>query len=233
MKKKLLLMCLVCACLCALSPMASAGTVTATSVATPLLADPLGDGVDYYKYTITLDWDYSELGSSGTGLSHFDLDLTTTLLCENAIGEDNENLRFEDPLAYVGADTLTYYYTTGIDGYSNSEEFPAVDQSVLWGGTADSGVLNTLRYQQPLEEDPSEPDPAHTENSPMNKGHGEFWFYSVFAPVDSTGDVTLKLGLTEYTTEGALTGDLPFCDIPEPTTMALLGLGGLLLRRRK
>ena len=206
------------------------------------------DGSTYTnKYTITIDWDLN--GEVSSGLSHIDVGLADTLLCPDSVfytsdpsaenyGEATGNLRFEDLATYI-VDTITYNYNTGIDGTSNNEESDPLtvnDETVIWGGYIDADLSNPLnsnivRYQQPLEYIDGQPD-APSYPDPGAVGTGEFWFYSIYGPVEGAADLTLKFGQNEVTFTDAITGELPYC-VPEPATMCLLGLGGLLLRKRK
>lgn len=233
MRKYFLLLCLACAYLLA-SPVFAG--VTATSIATDV-GDYFGDSLSYYRYDIKIDW---ETGIQ-QGVSHFELDLSAGLLCPYALYDIDDNptgnIRFEDPLSYqadMGDGVYeTYYYTTGIDGTSNSpdEIDPTVTNLTLWGGTIDTPDKLSVWFEQPLVDDATHPDPSPTDTSdPGATGTGVFHFYSVFSPVTGSDEIMLKAdGVNVY---GDLTGDLPYC-VPEPATLALLGLGGLLLRKRR
>lgn len=189
-------------------------------------------GSIYYKYTIILEWDFT----AKYGISNWALDLNPTLLCPYALKDDDGeltgNIWFEEPAFYVApSDGQTYTYLVGIDGLSTPENGDTLD--VMWFGSTDlnPSVGNGVKYEQPLEYDSGNPEPQEP-LEPGNVGSGQFWFYSIFAPVSGSWDDALyaKAAQNEYT--GTISGDLPYC-VPEPTTLMLITLGAVSLVRRK
>lgn len=189
-------------------------------------------GSIYYKYTISLDWDFT----AKHGISNWAMDLNPTLLCPYALkdedGELTGNIWFEDPTSYVApSDGQTYPYLVGIDGLSTPENGDTLD--VMWFGSADlnPSVGNGVKYEQPLMYDSGNPGPQEP-LEPGNVGSGQFWFYSIFAPISGSWDDALyaKAGRCKYT--GSISGDLPYC-APEPATLLLISLGAVAFVRRK
>jgi hypothetical protein len=236
MKKKLLLMCLVCACLCALSPMASA-TITATSSATGL-------GTGIWQYTIDMTWDYDP---AEAGVSHTDFDLSGVIECPDAVWDPEGELTgkiYFDPVPSPVDGLGNPYYATGADGYSNGAYTNgsvtySTGEIIPWTGLLEQDATTggpILRYEQSqilISPAPYEPYEVWTD------GTATFTYYSLFGPktlvADESGDTGAVVGVKSgqsYLESAFMTGEVPDC-VPEPTTMVLLGLGGLLLRRRK
>ena len=189
-------------------------------------------GSIYYKYTISLNWDFT----AKHGISNWALDLNPTLLCPYALkdedGEITGNIWFEDPASYVApSDGQTYPYLVGIDGLSTPESGDTLD--VMWFGSTDinPSVGNGVKYEQPLMYDSANPAPQEF-LEPGNVGTGQFWFYSIFAPSSGSWEDVLyaKANGNNYT--GSISGDLPYC-VPEPATLLLISLGAVTFVRRK
>ncbi len=210
---------------------ASAAVLTATSTSE---AFDDGAGGVYYKYTIDLQWDFSD--ATQNDMSHWAVDLNQTLLCPFAVkdefGQDTGSIWFEQehPTYIAPSDGLVYPYISGIDGISTSET--STELEVLWLGLIDlpPAAGNGVKYEQPLLYDSANPTPP-VAPEPGNTGNGQFWFYSIFAPTEVTeGIITAKAD--NFDVDGSISGSLPYC-IPEPATLMLLTLGGLMIARKR
>ena len=204
------------------------GALTATSTAEQIDES----GSIYYKYTISLDWDFT----AKHGISNWALDLNPTLLCPYALkdedGEITGNIWFEDTASYVApSDGQTYPYLVGIDGLSTPESGDTLD--VMWFGSTDinPSVGNGVKYEHPLMYDSANPAPQEP-LEPGNVGSGQFWFYSIFAPTSGSWEDAISAKANGNNYIGSISGDLPYC-VPEPATLLLISIGAVTFVRRK
>jgi hypothetical protein len=185
-------------------PAAAQPMIEGASTAT-LVTDP-GPYLGWYLYELDIAW---ELNGPGSGLSHWDV-----LLKVGCAAEDHL-IEFPDP-----------------GGWSTSEQFPDDPYSVSWDGYFERYGEPTIPSTDPLlkyEQTPGQPYEAGPE------GYGRFWFYSNIIPEYGTYEEALagKAGVQPIVF-GDLIGAYPSCTTtPEPTTLSLLALGGLLLARRR
>ncbi len=179
--------------------------IEGTSTATLIVGGPR-DG--WYYYEMSIVWD---LDGAGAGLSHLDL-----------------ILGFE----CAESDHLVGFDTPG--GFSTTESEPDNPEAMGWTGyfnrTGDptTGLLNpVLKYNDPY---------FPVDAQPGADGYGTFSFYANIVPENGilTDVLFAKSGSGVDDVFGDLEGDYPSCTIvPEPTTILLLCLGGLLVSRRK
>jgi hypothetical protein len=113
--------------------------------------------------------------------------------------------------ASIGFNIKIYYLEIRhLDGLTN-DSFDVYVDNVLWGSYADAGSTETWKITSFM-------------GIPGNQAGGST------VTIVATGTVPAWWGLGTY---GQLGIDRVFAVVPEPVTFALLGLGGLFLRRRK
>jgi hypothetical protein len=230
MKKVIVGVCAVFIVLCC--SIANADLLTGTSTASQVTADdlaaaPEGVHIGWYKYTIDVSW---ELTVQGGGMSHWDLILK--LGCAEL-----------DHLFGFGG------FESNISGLSTSEDFPEEPFTVNWfaylnrNGDPAVGISDPLvKYEFPVLDENGDPIPPAEE--PGADGYGVFWYYANVLPQngsDGNGAVwenALVAKAGSNTVWGNLTGDAPSCtvipgEVPEPSTIILLGLGSLALIRKR
>ncbi|MHC4619727.1 MAG: PEP-CTERM sorting domain-containing protein [Planctomycetota bacterium] len=181
--------------------------INGTSTATLVTGGPY-DG--WYLYEINIEWDL-HVDGQGTALSHWDLVLLTGCASLDHL------IEFDTPA-----------------GHSTTVDKPGNPEAMGWSGyflrEGDPGAGITepvVKYN-----DPFVPEDAQ----PGEQGYGTFSFYANIIPEYGTYENALvaKAGVGVDVVYGDLTGAYPSCTIiPEPTTLLLLGLGGLALLRRR
>jgi hypothetical protein len=192
-------------CFCA-SPM-YAGIVhpeiSAVSTAT-LLTE--GEHSGWYLYEIDFQWDF---GCKGNSLRHWDLVLKCG--CANK----DHIIVFDRPA-----------------GFSTSKRFPHDANSMSWTGYFNRLGDHSLNIHKPVVRFDGPHHPVLASAGP--EGHGVFRFYSNIIPEYGTFSHALVAKEGCQVVCGDLRGAFPSCKIiPEPATIAMLGLGNILLLRRK
>jgi hypothetical protein len=205
MKNLLKLLVVALFCLCA-SPM-YAGMVhpeiSAVSAAT-LLTE--GEHAGWYLYEIDFQWDF---GCKGHGLSHWDL------ILKDGCANKDHLIVFDRPA-----------------GFSTSRRFPCDANSMSWTGYFNLKGDHSVNVHKPLIKYDSPHIPERAKAGPQ--GHGKFSFYSNIIPEYGTFSNALVAKEGRHVVYGDLRGAYPSCKIiPEPATIAMLGLGNILLLRRK
>ncbi|MHC4758778.1 MAG: PEP-CTERM sorting domain-containing protein [Planctomycetota bacterium] len=195
-----------------------------SSIATEVTAENIGDapvGVElgWYLYEIDISW--MDLGN---GLSHWDLVLKPECIAETHF--------------FIFPEIAGY--TTG-EGYVEYEEGELPDESLVveWAGlfepdgdssttTIDNPVLKFEEYTGWTLENP---DPTPGESAGYS-GFGNFSYYANIIPEEAEFTIWGKYNLN--TVSCTEMGDYPSCEIvPEPATICLLGLGALVLLRKR
>jgi hypothetical protein len=231
MRKVVRGVCLVVIVLCCSN--ANATYINGTSTATKVTADDLAaapDGVQagWYKYTMDITWD---LDGQGTSISHWDL------ILKNGCAE-------MDHLFIFGG------FDSSVSGQSTSEAYPEEPFTVSWSGILNrngdppTGISDPLiKYEYPALDEYGNPIPPAEEAGPA--GYGEFWYYANIVPQNGSDEngspwVNALVGKGGVNTViwGDLIGDAPSCvvipgEVPEPSTIILLGLGGMALLRKR
>jgi hypothetical protein len=215
-----------------LCPNAIAVFIDGVSVATQVTAEdlassPEGVQVGWFKYTMDISWD---LNGQGTAISHWDLILK--LGCAE----------LDHLIAFGG-------FESAVSGQSTSEENPAEPFTVNWygllnrNGDPPTGITDpVIKYEQPVLDEYGNPVPPAEEPGP--EGYGVFWYYANILPQngsDGNGAVwsnaLVAKGGVQTVVWGDLEGDAPSCtvigNVPEPTTILLLGMGSLLILRKR
>jgi hypothetical protein len=135
----------------------------------------------------------------------------------------------------------------GAAGSSAGVEFQQATNKATWGGDGPSGVLNGLDSAFRIDSVLQSSIPVGLEAMDSFATGHRVW--EVKMPINSmtvsAGDIIYVVGGINYSTTGGgansnwYPGELlwgsyaPVTVVPEPMTLALLGLGGLLLRRKK
>ncbi len=199
---------------CIFASSASAVLLTAESTVSAPIDD--GAGGVYYKYTINLEWDFSD-GGFQNGISHWEIAVCDDIALKDPVtGEVTDDIWFEDAVAPA---------LTGIDGRSTPDG-EGGPEDVLWFGSTDT-PFNTIKYEQPLLYD----GPAPVLTEPGVSGEGTFWFYSTIAPVEVINPISIGAKANTAIFNGTLSWD--WMCVPEPATLILLTLGSLVVARKR